>query len=783
MKMKMINSIYKVSLPILISLLVIGLSAQSLPDETIISPDGRRLIQASKEVDGLYNDKIIRRIDISFEQTNWKNLLTQNYQSKTDLPATLIMDGKIYPNVGVRYKGQTSYQRVTTDKKSFNITMDLVDPKQDIKGYSTLNFNNSYEDNSFMREVFYENITRKHCPSLKATFINLYINGENYGLYPHLQALDGTYIKEWFLSNDGIRWRCERAGGAGGGPGPPGQGGGFGAGTSSLNYLGEDTSTYKPNYTLKHSGMNNPWSYLLRSTRALANQSNIDSLNKALDIDRTLWFLAKEILFGDDDSYVNKGGMDYYAYYDKETNRLIPLEYDANSVMEGPTSTWDLFFKESNAQFPLCNKLFKLPELRQRYLAHVRTMAQDLFNESTYTSLIDRYFNLIDTVVQKDTKKLMSYTQFNGEKETLKNWMKTRRNFILNHTEVNRIGPSITDVHYQSNAVVFKTPDAGQPVYIQAKVGNKKIKSVQVYYGTGFDGPFSRMIMSDDGNHQDGLANDGIYGASLPGQLAGVFVRYYIEAIADDGFGTVSYEPQGAEHDVYLYRVNLESSAITDVVINEVMTANTLSAKDQDNEFDDWIELYNNSTNTVDISRWILTDNPDNLDKYRIPNGTKLAAKSYLIIWADEDGKQAGYHANFKLSASGEPLTLLDSTGKQIDFVQIPALNDDIAYARQPNGTGSFVVKAHTFNKNNDILSPSHEIDIIKGIKIYPNPAHDRITIDLQSNKPEIISIFNASGQVMYRHTIQKESIPIHDWPPGVYIMHAGYQIQKFIIL
>ncbi|MEP7323995.1 MAG: CotH kinase family protein, partial [Saprospiraceae bacterium] len=202
----------KICISFLALAFIVRLSAQSLPDEYVISADGRRLTQAANEVNGLYNDKIIRRVDITFGQTNWKNLLTQNYSSKTDLPATLTMEGKSYPNVGVRYKGQTSYQRVSTDKKSFNITMDLIDSKQDLKGYSTLNFNNSYEDNSFMREMFYENITRKHSPSLKVAYVNLYINGENYGLYPHVQALDGTYIKEWFLSNDGVRWRCERTG-------------------------------------------------------------------------------------------------------------------------------------------------------------------------------------------------------------------------------------------------------------------------------------------------------------------------------------------------------------------------------------------------------------------------------------------------------------------------------------------------------------------------------------------------------------------------------------------
>lgn len=142
--------------------------------------------------------------------------------------------------------------------------MDFLDPTQDLKGYETLNFNNSFEDNSFMREVFYENITRPFSSSLKANYIHLYINNQDWGIYPNVQALDGNYVKEWFLSNEGSRWRCERTSGGG-----PGGGGGFGAGTSTLNYLGDDTTAYKPNYTLKHTTLENPWSDLARVTKVL----------------------------------------------------------------------------------------------------------------------------------------------------------------------------------------------------------------------------------------------------------------------------------------------------------------------------------------------------------------------------------------------------------------------------------------------------------------------------------------------------------------------------------
>jgi len=502
-----------------------------------------------------------------------------------------------------------------------------------------------------------------------------------------------------------------------------------------------------------------------------------------LDIDRSLWFLAKEILFGDDDSYVNKGGMDYYAYYDVATGRLTPLEVDANSVMENQTGTWGIFLKENDTKFPLCNKLFKIPELRQRYLAHVRTMTKDIFNEGNFVPLINQYFNLIDTLIQKDNKKLMTYNQFVTAKEGLKTWMNARRRFILNQSEVNRTGVTISNTEYLTDAIAFKAPDAGEAVSVRTKItGTQKAKTVNLYYGTGYDGRFNRLNMADDGNHQDGSANDGIYGASIPGQNTGVYVRYYIEAISNDNFGTATYEPQGAEHDVYIYRVNLINSQINEIVINEVMSANTKTVYDQDNEFDDWIELYNISGVPVDLTRWILTDNPDNLDKYRIPKGTTIPANGYLIVWADEDGKQVGLHANFKLSAAGEPLILLDSTGKQVDMMQIPALNDDVAYARQPNGTGGFIIQVATFNINNDGTTPVGEIASRIGIKLYPNPAHTILYIETNSLVAQLVFIFNARGQSIFQKLLIKEEIDISPWPGGVYFVKSGNSIKKLVI-
>ncbi|MCC6815038.1 MAG: CotH kinase family protein [Saprospiraceae bacterium] len=757
------------------------LNAQSLPSEVRFSDDGKRLISGGMPTDGFFQLNKIRRIELEFDQVDYWAKLTANYQSKTDLPARLIHDGKKYENVGVRFKGQTSYQRVPGMKKSFNITLDYGDSTQNLKGYETINLNNSFEDNSFAREVLYENITRPFAPSLKANYVHLFINGQDWGLYPCVQALDGDYQKEWFLSNEGARWRCERTTPGGGGPG-----GNFGAGTSTLNYLGDDPNLYTPHYTLKRTTIDDPWEKLAEMTKVLNTvplSELEDTLNKVLDIDRALWFLAKEILFGDDDSYINKGGMDYYCIYQKDMDRFVPLEYDANSVMSGNTSNWSLFLKESDSRFPLANRLFAVPALRQRYLAHFRILFNKALDSLNFVNSVNSIYGMIDTLVQADPKKLMTYNAWQNEKNVLFNWMRNRRNYVKNNTEFKQADVKFEYVRLLTNGVIDQSPNSFESPVIQAKISNTAAtRKVNLYFGPGFDGVFTKVEMLDDGNQDDSIAGDGIYGARIPSFPQASFVRYYVESISSNTASTAYYWPEGAEHDVFVYQVKLNSSSIDEVVINEFMASNTTSVADQDGEYDDWIELYNRSTSPVNLSQWILTDNPTNLDKYRIPEGTIIEPDNYLIIWADEDGKQNGFHANFKLSASGEEVFLLDSTGKQIDYVKFGQQESDKAYARRPNGTGNFIIQPHTYNKNNN---PSALVDVKKSsdFEIYPNPARDICLIVNANNNGSQYQLLNQlgeliqSGKLNSRHMLQLDQLS-----NGIYFIKVNQTTKKLVI-
>jgi hypothetical protein len=138
------------------------------------------------------------------------------------------------------------------------------------------------------------------------------------------------------------------------------------------------------------------------------------------------------------------------------------------------------------------------------------------------------------------------------------------------------------------------------------------------------------------------------------------------------------------------------------VVINEFMAVNSHTVADQDGEYDDWIELFNLTSDEINLSGYYLTDSKNHLTKWKFPGGTSIAGEGYLIIWADGDTNQVGLHANYKLSSQGERVILLTPELDIIDKVEYGAQTSELAYARMPNGTGNFIWQTATFNYKND---------------------------------------------------------------------------------
>lgn len=763
-------------------------NSQSLPSEMYYSTDGRILYTGNPVQTGLYDKNTIKDVFLNFAQTNYWTLLTNNYASETNIEATMIYDGVTYPGVGVRFRGNTSYSQIgTSQKKSFGVDMDFIDPTQKLLGYTSLKFNNAHQDASFMREVLYDRMARRHNPIAKANFIHLYINNQDWGLYPNVQGLDKAYLEDWFVSNDGAFFRANppTAGPGGGSPN-------WGDGTAGMNYLGTNQATYQSYYTLKSNDIViDPWQKLVDATQTLstAASGNVEAVKAKIDVDKVLWHLACENIFTDDDSYVMKGKMDYMAYYEPETGRMTSLEYDGNStfVTSAATSTnWGPFKNASNVNYPLLNKLLNIAEWRQRYLAHYRTILTETFTTANANALIDEMHNQISALVAADPKKLYTTTQYNTEYNALKTFVNNRRNYLLSNTEVAQVAPVITSAKfYNINLQEYVEPVADEVANIKAVVtATTGINTVNLYYASGVVGNFTKIQMFDDGLHNDDAAGDGTYGAQIPGQTAGTLMRYYVEAIANNTARSASYLPAGAEHDIFVYRVGQVVGA-NGVVINEIMAQNNTTIADEVGDFEDWIELYNNNDFEVDLSGYYLTDTAASLVKWQIPPGTVIPANDYLIIWADNEATDGPMHASFKLAAEGESVLLSNPNLLLVDQVTYEAQTVDMGFARVPNGTGSFVIQAPTFDNNNDGAMAVTDFDRSNStLIVYPNPATSFINLKFSDDlMGEKVKIYNSLGQLLYdAKAAPNMGINMGAYVSGLYFIKCGNITKKLVI-
>jgi hypothetical protein len=287
--------------------------------------------------------------------------------------------------------------------------------------------------------------------------------------------------------------------------------------------------------------------------------------------------------------------------------------------------------------------------------------------------------------------------------------------------------------------------------------------------------------MFDDGLHNDGAAGDDVFGADAVMLTANM--EYYIYAENSD---IGKFSPTNAEHAFYTISIDLTVSP-ENIVINEFMASNDVTQVDQDGEFDDWIEIFNKSNASIDISGYSLSDDINELDLFTFPSGTTIAANGYVTVWADKDLTQVGNHADFKLSASGESIYLSNALTNLIDSVNYGSQTTDVSYGRLPNGTGSFVTMVPTFGAENGEIS-SVGIDDIDGelsYRVFPNPTTNSFYVELDQFLTEEtpVAIYDLTGKLMYANAINKSvSINTAQWSAGVYVVQVGSSTTKLIV-
>ena len=393
-----------------------------------------------------YDESVLRTVFITFEEKDWESELEDFRGTDVDVAANVMIDGKTYRDVGIRFRGMSSMMVPEGRKHSLNLSIDMAHESQSVSGYRTLNLLNSHEDPTMMRAVLFLHVARQYIPAPKANFVRVVINGENWGIYQNVQQFNKEFLKENFNSTDGARWKA---------PGPNPQAG--------LAYLGDAPATYKQTYEIKSKDDASQWAALIELCKLL-NQTPTNSIMTALpavlDIDSALRFLALDNALVNNDGYWSRAS-DYSLYRDT-AGKFHIIPHDANETFgdgpgfgprggpggpggpeffggrgpggPGPMGGTNLDpLGAMNA--PLRAKLIAVPELREKYMGYVRDIATKWLDWKTMGPIVEGYKTLIEADVKMDTRRLETYEAFvqdtTGTSRSLKTFATARREYLL----------------------------------------------------------------------------------------------------------------------------------------------------------------------------------------------------------------------------------------------------------------------------------------------------------------------------------------------------------------
>jgi hypothetical protein len=589
----------------------------------------------------LYDPSVLRTIFIEFDTDEWEEEMAKFKRTDVEMPATVTVDGKKYPLVGVKFRGQSSFGNLSAgSKRSLNLSMDFVNRDQRLNGYKTLNLLNCMGDPSLLSSILFSRLAADYLPVPRANMVKVVINGESWGVYSNVQQFNKDFVREFYGTTAGARWKVS---------GNPQADGG-------LRYLGEDIAPYRQRFEIKSKDNDASWQALIALCKVL-NETPAKDLPKAiepiLNVEGVLRFLAIDVALVNSDGYWTRASD--YSIYREPSGVFHILPHDMNEAFRGggrpgggfpggpppgfgerpdrpgaqpnlrPPGqfggrpgfpgfgrrggrggfgrpggghggpTLDPLVGLDNDRMPLRSKLLAVPQYRARYLQLLRTIAKKSLTHKTLSPVITQYRELLDAEVKMDTRKMSSYDAFvhataplqknEAPPASLNDFIKQRRDFLLQHAEIKNFA-----------ALNIERP-------------------------------------------------------ALP-------------------------EPRP-----------LKANANLTVVISEFLASNNRTNKDPQDEFEDWIELHNFGKADIDLSGCCLTDDADNLSKWKFPVGTTLKAGGYLVIWADEDGGDAGLHANFKLSKTGETI-ILSHRNAIVDQIEFGPQISEISSGRVSGHTG-----------------------------------------------------------------------------------------------
>ncbi len=470
------------------------------------------------------------------------------------------------------------------------------------------------------------------------------------------------------------------------------------------------------------NGTDEAFSQLCELAKRVNDPLVYEEIKELLDIDEFSNYMAAELFLGNDDWPINN----IKAYRSQQDGRYRFVLFDLDY------SFWPWGTKNSFSQIVDDNKdvdvialfmnLLKHEEYRKKFIDTFCIMAGSVFEKQRASAIVDEL-----ATAMRPMSRLDGYLPDNAAntiKTMLKTQLTTMTNLLqqykpLNLTNAKKLNVALNADTDGANLYIngLHIPYADFDGYLFAPA-TVEAKAPAGYTFAGWKKTSSDGIISD--NPVIDLTSDG-------GKLSLIAC-----------FTPLSKEAQSTQ-------------GTRPVCINEVSAANGIYV----NEYfqrNDWIELYNTTSQPIDIEGMYLSDNEDKPKKYQISKGTTKAettipAHGFMVVWCDKLAPQSLLHANFKLSADGGIVMLTAADESWHDKLTYTGLAGDQTAGRYPDGAQDvFVMNIPTIDKSN--ICSSY-------LTTVPQP-HETGIRDLLATQ-ESIGISYHIGSLIVRSTMAEE--------------------------
>jgi len=191
--------------------------------------------------------------------------------------------------------------------------------------------------------------------------------------------------------------------------------------------------------------------------------------------------------------------------------------------------------------------------------------------------------------------------------------------------------------------------------------------------------------------------------------------------------------------------VLLSNFGITqNIVINEILSSNGNGITDDFGEYSDWVEIYNNSPQSINIYQWYLSDDENQISEWQFPDTTILPNDFILIFCSGRDTVSSYFHSNFKLKSSGETIILCDENETIIDQLDPVYLSNNISFGRRSDGSSekAFFYISSPGNSNNSNIE-LNEISFSQDAGFYIS--YFDLSMEMQNTEGQIYYTVNGN--------------------------------------